>query len=190
MKMYFIFFTLFLTCFLFSCFNNSLIRNGAFASKIKGTTLTNFYQLNDSIYRSEQPDSKAFQNIERLGIKTILNLRSDRSDTILLRLTKLNYRQIKMVTKDFSDLEIIEALRIIRNSPKPLLIHCKHGADRTGVVVAMYRIIFENWSRQNAIDELKHGGYGFHKKYVTIPTYLKNVDTAYIKQNILAEKSR
>ena len=122
-----------------------------------------------------------------MGIKSVLNLRNDKSDTSLLRLTNLNYNQIKIVTANFSDSEMIESLKIIKNAPKPLLIHCKHGSDRTGVVTAMYRIIFEDWANQKAIDELKNGGFCFHKKYKNIPEYLNKVDIAAIKKNIFIQ---
>ena len=172
------------TVYILSCCNSLKLRNTEWASKIEATTLKNLYKMNDSIYRSEQPESKEFQDLQKLGIKSILNLRDDRSDTSELKFTKLNYYQIKIVTANFSDSEIVAALKIIKNSPKPLLVHCKHGSDRTGVVTAIYRIIFENWTKQKAIDELKNGGFGFHTRYGNIPKYLNNVDTAYIKSII------
>ena len=43
----------------------------------------------------------------------------------------------------------------------PVLVHCKHGADRTGCIVALYRIVFQSWSKEAAIDEMHNGGYGF-----------------------------
>ncbi|WP_417935520.1 tyrosine-protein phosphatase [Gilliamella apis] len=53
-----------------------------------------------------------------------------------------------------SDKKIIQILKTIKNSPKLRLIHCWHGSDRTGVVVAIYRLIFQNWNKRQVIDEL------------------------------------
>ena len=38
---------------------------------------------------------------------------------------------------------------------RPVFVHCKHGADRTGTMVAFYRILFEGWSKDEAIREMK-----------------------------------
>ncbi len=46
-----------------------------------------------------------------------------------------------------------------------VLLHCYHGSDRTGASVAMYRIIFQNWSTTDALAEMKHGGYGFRIQF-------------------------
>jgi protein tyrosine/serine phosphatase len=44
--------------------------------------------------------------------------------------------------------EIKQSLEIIKNAPKPILIHCWHGSDRTGVVAASYRIIKQNGAKK------------------------------------------
>ena len=188
MKIYIKYPCLIFTLYFLACSNISKSRNAEWGNKINNTTLKNLHKVNDSIYRSEQPNSKEFKELEKMGIKSILNLRNDKSDSSLLGFSKLNYYQIKIVTVNFSDSEIIEALKVIKNAPKPLLIHCKHGADRTGVVTAMYRIIFEGWANNKAIDELNNGGYGFHKRYRNIPEYLNKVDIAAIKKMFLFSK--
>ena len=75
---------------------------------------------------------------------------------------------------DFDDLAA--ALRFIRQAEKPVLVHCWHGSDRTGAVSAAYRLVFQNWSKEEALDELMHGGYGFHAIYDNIPRLLKSLD--------------
>ena len=85
---------------------------------------------------------------------------------------------------DFNDKNIIDALKAIADAPKPILIHCRHGSDRTGVVVAMYRIVFQNWTKEEALDELMNGGYGFHTYYKNIPEYIKNVNVESIRKGI------
>jgi tyrosine-protein phosphatase SIW14 len=58
--------------------------------------------------------------------------------------------------------ELIEALTLLVKSEKPVLIHCVYGSDRTGTVVAAYRIIFENWSKEKAIQEMLEKKYKIH----------------------------
>jgi protein tyrosine/serine phosphatase len=79
---------------------------------------------------------------------------------------------------------VVEALRIIRNSERPILIHCWRGSDRTGLVSAMYRIVFQGWSKDDAIDELMHGGYGYHFLYKNIPDFIRQVNIEEIKRQV------
>jgi len=65
------------------------------------------------------------------------------------------------------------------------LIHCKHGADRTGLIVAMYRIVFQNWTKEQAIDEMTQGDFGFHQIYSNIIDFIRNVDVENIKKQII-----
>ena len=64
--------------------------------------------------------------------------------------------------------------------------HCWHGSDRTGLVSAMYRIVFGGWSKKEAIDELINGGYGYHSMYKNISEFIEKVDIVAIKQRVTA----
>ena len=157
-------------------------RDSSWASGIIITSLHNLYKLNDSIYRSEQPDADAFHYLSSIGIKTVLDLRDSHSDTPFFKANSFTYFNVPIITRNFNDSEVVQSLRIIKNSPKPILVHCKRGSDRTGLVVAMYRIIFENWSKEKALEEMKNGGYGFHTRFHNIPAYIEKVNIAAIKQ--------
>ncbi|MDQ0394656.1 tyrosine-protein phosphatase [Labrys monachus] len=78
------------------------------------------------------------------------------------------------------------ALRAIRRhrSRGPVLLHCQHGADRTGLVCALYRILDENWSKADALAEMKRGDYGYHAVWGNIPTYLRKADIAMLRAAI------
>lgn len=156
-------------------------RPEAWATKIEDCNLDNLYKLNDSIYRSEQPGKSEFDCLAKNGFRSVLNLRSHHLDSGKIKGASLKPFNVKMVARSFTDNEIIEALRILKDRPKPILVHCLHGSDRTGVVIAMYRIIFENWTREQALYELLNGGFGFHTKYTNITGYITNVDINLIK---------
>jgi tyrosine-protein phosphatase SIW14 len=174
---FFLLLCLFLLAFQ-SCNNN---RNISWATKEKNTPLKNFYKLNDSLFRAKQPYKDGMRYLEKNGFKSVLNLRNDKNDSAYLENNMLACYNIKINTKNFTDAEIVAALKILKIAPKPLLVHCKHGADRTGVVMAMYRIVFENWTKEAALEELQKGKYGFHKKYKNIPAYIFIVDIEKIK---------
>ena len=121
-----------------------------------------------------------------LGIKGILDLRENNSDLDKIDHLDLCVVNVELNASLFTDNEIVAALKALFYLPKPLLIHCKHGADRTGLIVAIYRICFQNWSKENAINELINGNFNFHVKYVNIIEYINTMDSENIKKQVLA----
>jgi protein tyrosine/serine phosphatase len=73
--------------------------------------------------------------------------------------------------------EVVRFLRIV-NDPKktPVLVHCMHGADRTGVMCATYRLAVQGWTKEDAIEEMTNGGYGFHSVWSNLIKWVKNLD--------------
>ncbi|MDV7139525.1 tyrosine-protein phosphatase [Maribacter sp. TH_r10] len=141
--------------------------------------------MNDSLYRSEQPSKKGFKNLEALDVKTVINLRRwdknwRKADGTELQLVNLPLKAGKL-TED----QIIMALKAIQVAESPVLIHCWHGSDRTGAVIAAYRIIFEDWTKEKAIEELRYGYFGYHEKmYPNIVTLLQNLNVGHIKEDL------
>jgi len=81
---------------------------------------------------------------------------------------------------------VVASLRAIKAaaSDGPVLLHCQHGADRTGLVSAMYRLLYQNWTREQALDELLNGDYGYHALWKNIPEYLRTVDLEAIRKRV------
>lgn len=161
-------------------------RPAHWARPIASDNLRNFYQLDDRVYRSGQPDRKGFEELQRRGILTILNLRDNHSDDRKAKGLGLNLHRVEMEAGDIRMDDMIAALRIIRSSNGPVLIHCWHGSDRTGAVSALYRIVFQNWTKEQAIDELKNGGYGYHSIYGNIPRFIQDASIEEIRQKVFA----
>jgi malate synthase len=81
--------------------------------------------------------------------------------------------------------EVVKFLQIVTDEKRyPILFHCQHGADRTGIMCALYRIAVQGWSREEAIQEMKEGGYGFHTIWVNLPTWLDELDIESIKKEV------
>ena len=92
---------------------------------------------------------------------------------------------LSVKTWHIEDKDVIRVLKIIRKKEDgPFLIHCQHGADRTGVMSAMYRIVVQGWSKDEAIKEMVDGNYGFHSVWSNIIEYVKDVDVERIKLGI------
>jgi len=160
------------------------LRPAEWAAPVPSKQLKNFYKLDDKVYRSAQPDRKGFQELQALGIKTVLSFRDHHSDDKEAKGLGLTLHRIKMEAGEIKDEEVAEALRIIRTSKGPVLIHCWHGSDRTGLVSAMYRILYQNWSKEEAIEELMKGGYGYHSLYRNIPEYIRKVNVEEMRKAV------
>ncbi len=153
--------------------------------KLNSANFKNLYKINESIYRSDQPNKKGMSELERLGIKTIINLRNRKNDKNEIKNTQLILKEIPINTWKFSYDDIVKTLIILNGSRKPVLIHCLHGSDRTGAIVAAYRMTFENWSKEDAIAEFKEERFGYHEKWFPgILDILQSIDIELLKSDI------
>lgn len=166
---------------------NTTPRPSWWAVKVNSTGLENLYKLNDSIYRSEQPDSIKLDNLKKIGIKSILNLTKDQNDTVIFGNRYFYFYSLPMKAEHITDEVITKALKTLRDAPKPILVHCRHGSDHTGVVIAMYRLIFEGRSKKEALRELRKGGYSFNRVFVNIPAYIRKVNIEQIRSTLSKE---
>jgi len=146
------------------------------ARPVPSEALENWYQLDADVYRSEQPDRRGFVEIRDRGIRSIVNLRYGRSDARLVEGLGLHLIEVPMRAPFLRRRHLVAALRAIRDAPKPVLFHCHQGADRAGAVAAMYRIVVQGWTKEEAIEEMRHGGFGFHWYYVNIPRLIRRAD--------------
>lgn len=69
--------------------------------------------------------------------------------------------------------ELVEAVEFLRSRKEPILIHCKWGKDRTGMVCAAYRIIVQRWSKLRAIKEMLSEGFHWYAYWYWIPQLLR-----------------
>lgn len=185
-KIYFVF------CFLFLVYAGKAqtckasFRQANWAAKINVQGFHNLYKVDEGMYRSEQPTAKGMFSLDSMGIKTLINLRQTHTDTKEAKKTSLALVRISMNAFTISYTDIVVGMKAIMQAPKPLLVHCKHGSDRTGCIIAIYRIIKCNWTREEAIKEFREGGFGYHEKsFPNILELLKTIDIEKLKKDIL-----
>ncbi|MCE9687662.1 dual specificity protein phosphatase family protein [Shewanella sp. AS16] len=145
------------------------------AQPLPMTALENCFTVDDKLLRCAQPTVAGFQQLQRLGIKHVLNLRNYHSDAKPAQGSGLTLHKLAMDAGDISTTQLRQAVALIDSLDGPVLVHCWHGSDRTGAVVAAYRILKQGWSKQVAIDELLHGGYGFHSIYSNLVDTLERL---------------
>lgn len=159
-------------------------RNPKWAAPLDKPGLPNLHQVSSGLYRSAQPTAAGMQEAKRMGIKTVLNLRQFHSDRDEIGETGLAYEHIYFNPFNPEDKEVVRFLQIAADPGRqPVLVHCKHGADRTGTYCALYRICIEGWSKDAAIEELKDGGYGHHESiFGNLIKYIQELDVEAIKR--------
>ena len=168
-------------------FSLSVFSQNLKAEKIilPGSELANLYKIDVGVYRSEQPSSADFKALEKYGIKETLNLRNRHRDDDEAKGIAVKLNRGKMKAHSVSEEQLIRALRIIKNRKAPIVIHCHHGSDRTGAVCALYRIVFQNVSKEDAIREMTEGGFGFHRIYKNIIRRIREADIERIKKEVM-----
>jgi len=164
-------------------------RNPEWAVPVVSPNVPNLFRVTPGIYRSAQPEAADMKALEQMGIRTVISLRNFHGDVEKAKGTKLVLVSIPMNTWDIDDGAVIQALRALHDAQKPVLVHCQHGADRTGLIMAMYRMTEQGWSREKALDELQNGGYGFHPMWRNIIEYLRKVDVERIRAEVKAGRS-
>jgi tyrosine-protein phosphatase SIW14 len=160
-------------------------RPSGWSQKIELDGFSNIYKIDEHVYRSEQPHVDEMNTLSEYGIKSVLNLRSVRNDNREARGTKLTLHHVPINTWRMSYEDLIKAMVILRTSDKPVVVHCLHGSDRTGCVIAAYRMIEYGWTREEAIKELVEGGYGYHEKWFpNIIELINSLDTEKLKKDV------
>ena len=151
----------------------------------------NLFRVSDSLYRSAQPTSEGMRNLQAFGIKTVINLRWLHSDSDELVNSGLLHDEHHMTAWRIGDEDAIWFLDLVATPEgAPFLVHCQHGADRTGCMVAMYRMVVQGWPRGEAIREMKAGGFGYHEIWANIPRYLKHADIGKIRSELSTKGGR
>ena len=143
----------------------------------------NLHKVSDDLYRGAQPTAEGMRQLKKLGIKTIVNLRSFHSDRDEIEDTGLAYEHIYMKTWHPEDEQVVRFLQIVTDSNCiPVFVHCQRGADRTGVMCAIYRIAVQSWSKADAIEEMTEGSFGFFFGWQNLVEYIRGVDIDNIKR--------
>lgn len=160
------------------------LRPDHWASPLEFDGLPNFHKVTDALYRGAQPTAEGMRQLKKLGVKTVINLRSLHSDKDEIGDLDLAYEHIRMIWHPNKE-EVVQFLQIVSDRKRaPVFVHCMHGADRTGVMCAIYRVAICGWTKQEAISEMTMGGFGYHKIWSNLIRFVEDLDISEIKKRI------
>jgi protein tyrosine/serine phosphatase len=163
--------------------SNVVVRPSTWAKPLELEGVPNLYKVSDRLYRSAQPTMEGFRNLKGLGVKTVLNLRSFNSDRRELEDVGLNYQHLFVKAWHPEEKEVARFLRLVMDESRgPVLVHCQHGADRTGLMCAVYRVAVQNWTKDAALKEMTGGEYNFHGMWENLLKWFNKLDIECIRK--------
>jgi tyrosine-protein phosphatase SIW14 len=142
----------------------------------------NFHQVNEHVYRGAQPSKEGFQSLANLGVKTIIDLRGgggrSAEEQKVVEAAGMHYVAVPLSGSSAPPDQVVGKLLTLLNDPSecPVFVHCRRGADRTGTIIACYRISHDHWDNARALAEAASDGMS--RLEVAMKRYVKNFTLA------------
>jgi protein tyrosine/serine phosphatase len=151
-------------------------------------SLPNFAKVNDKLYRGAEPKKEGIAELKALGIKTVIDMghgiEDSKEERSWVESAGMKYINIHLHNWMKSKPEDIDAIlkEVESAGNQPVFLHCKRGSDRTGSVVAIYRMKNDGWLPNQAIDEAKTYGMGWWQ------IWMKDFVNDYYRDRIAKQK--
>lgn len=129
--------------------------------------IRNFDLVTPWFYRGGQPGKEGIHALQELGVKTVVSLRWSpkvvEAERAAVEQMGMRFVSIPLNYWNVPTAKILDEFFDLIHDPsnRPVFLHCLHGADRTGLMVAMYRITHENWDFGKAYNDMVQ--HGFHR---------------------------
>jgi protein tyrosine/serine phosphatase len=141
--------------------------------------LPNLGQVSDVLFRGAQPDLPGFSALQQMGVAIVVNFRDEPTEISTER-HEVESLGIKYVSipwsgrSEPSNAQVVQFLDFVRANPQAkIFVHCQRGADRTGVMVAAYRIAMEHKTVAEAVSEMRQ----FHYDHFWLPQLERYVNS-------------
>jgi protein tyrosine phosphatase (PTP) superfamily phosphohydrolase (DUF442 family) len=147
------------------------------AKPMTAEPLENCYRIDDNLYRGAQPDAGGMRKLKEMGIKTVINLRLAHDDADEIGELDLDSVRIRIDTLKPKLDALVEFLHVATDpNRQPVFVHCHRGIDRTGIAVAVYRVVVCGWTKIEALKEMFHGPFGYDHLFPNVPAFLDRLD--------------
>jgi len=138
----------------------------------------NFGRVTAQLYRGAQPEAEGFAQLKKLGVDTVVRLslgdegaaaEREQVEALGMQFVAIPWSTARAPERE----KVLAFVTLMRDHPdKTVFVHCKRGADRTGVFVAAYRIAFDHWTPTQAVSEMN----AFHYHYLFLPHLQRYVE--------------
>ena len=141
------------------------VMSSAYGDKLKINGIPNPGKINDSLYRGAQPNAQGREELKKLGITTIIDLRAEdrpKSEWEKKEAERLGIHFVQIPIAGFAaptNEEVVQFLSLVRDPQQKVFVHCLLGEDRTGVFIATYRMSVQRWPVTQALHEMNSFGF-------------------------------
>jgi tyrosine-protein phosphatase SIW14 len=141
------------------------VMSSAYGEKLKIRGVPNPGKINDGLFRGAQPNEQGLEELKKLGITTIVDLRAEdrgKSEWERQQSEKLGMKFVHIPIAGFAaptNEEVVQFLSLVRDPQQKIFVHCLLGEDRTGVFVATYRMSVQKWPVTQAMREMNSFGF-------------------------------
>jgi tyrosine-protein phosphatase SIW14 len=149
------------------------------AADVEAVGVPNFHIVNQHLYRGGQPADADWSSLAKLGVKTVIDLRLESEHSISQEALAVKAAGMIYISQPMARLtaptneEILKILAMLDSNEKwPVFIHCRRGADRTGTVIACYRIVHNQWASDKALGEART--YGMSRLELGMKHFIQN----------------
>ncbi len=131
--------------------------------------ILNFGKVSGGLFRGAEPDATGIRNLKTLGIGAIIDLRMPK-EVWKPEQTEAHAQGILYTNFPMRGLgrptgkQVREVLSLMETLPGPIYVHCQHGCDRTGTIIACYRIEHDHWTCDAAFQEARHYGISWFER--------------------------
>jgi protein-tyrosine phosphatase len=164
---------------------------GAPAEKLKLAGVSNAGRVSEMLLRGAQPSAQGLAELKKLGVTTIVDLRGNSGPVAWERAQaeSLGMRFVNIPVLGWSapdDAKVAQFLKVVQQDPaQKIFVHCYYGEDRTGVMVATYRIAQQNWTPEQAAAEMNSFGFHYHL-YLGMKSYVREFPARFAADPVFA----
>ena len=167
---------------------------GGPGEKLKIVGVPNAGKISDALFRGAQPSAQGLAELKKLGVTTIVDLRGNRGEVRWerSRAEALGMHFVNLPMLGWStpgDAQVAQLLKLFDDKNQKIFVHCRYGEDRTGVMVATYRIAEQKWNADEALLEMNSFGFHYHL-YRGMRAYVRNFPDSYASQAAFATLRR
>lgn len=136
--------------------------------------LDNVGRVAPSIFRGAQPGREGYDTLKRMGFRTVIDLRTTANERRQVEEAGMTAIAVPIEMSRNGLREKVERVVALMADPlnRPVFVHCRHGQDRTGIVMAAYRMKHQGWSLADAEAEMQD--FGFNDVWVTFKSFIRH----------------
>jgi protein tyrosine phosphatase (PTP) superfamily phosphohydrolase (DUF442 family) len=163
---------------------------GVPAEKLKIAGVPNAGKISDVLFRGAQPSMQGLAELKKLGVSTIVDLRGNRGEVNWERQQSeaLGMRFVNIPVLGWSspgDVQVAQFLKLFDDANQKVFVHCRFGEDRTGLMVAVYRMAQQKWTADQALGEMNSFGFHYHL-YRGMRSYVRKFPDNYASEAAFA----